>query len=96
VFRISLKLSSFRYSNESPGMGTWCTPTLSHVHNARKSRQVASNLGREEYQGLFLLAASKVGLLFRDMKPKGSMDIRRISMVGSEAAKKRMENTWRI
>jgi hypothetical protein len=93
---MSLRLSSFMYSNESPGISTWWTPTLSHVHNAKKSKQVASNLGREEYQGLFLLAASKVAPLFGDMNPRVSMDMRRISMVGSDAAKKTEKKTWRI
>jgi hypothetical protein len=59
---------------------------LSHVQNAANNRKVASNLGLEWYHVLLLLAASKVAPLFGDINPKVSMDIRRISVTGSDAA----------
>jgi hypothetical protein len=95
VFKMSLRLSSFRYSNESSGISTSRVPTLSHVHSAAKKRKVANNLGLEEYHGLLFLAASKVVPPFGDINPKVSMEIRRI-LTCSYAATESEKKTWRI
>jgi hypothetical protein len=96
VFRISRRLSSFKYSNESSGMSTLFDPTLSHVHSDANSRKVANNLGRELYHGLLLLAASKVAPLFGNITPKVSIEMRRISLENSDAVRETMEKTWEI
>lgn len=77
VFKMSLKFSSFKYSNESSGISTLLAPMLSHAHRPAKRRQVAKSLGREEYQGLLLFAASKVAPGLGDINPKVSIDMRR-------------------
>lgn len=82
---MSLRLSSLRVWNESSGIGTTCLPTLSHAQKPAKSKHVAISLGLEEYQGLFLLATSKVAPDFGDMRPKVSIDMRRISKLCSNA-----------
>jgi hypothetical protein len=93
---MSLRLSSSRYWNESSGMSTGVVPMFNHDQRAAKRRQVASSLGREEYQGLVLLAASKVAPLFGDIRPRVSMEMRRISMVDGGAAKTTVKKTWEI
>lgn len=96
VFRIFPRLSSFKYSNESTGMSTPFVPMLSHVHKTPNSRQVANNLGRELYHDLLFLAASKVAAPFGDINPKVSMEMRRMSLECSTAAKETVKKTWGI
>lgn len=96
VFKMSLRLSSSKYWNESSGICTEDVPIFNHNQNAAKRRKVASSLGRDEYHGRLLLAASKVARLFGVISPRVSMEIRRISGVHSCAAKKTMKKTWEI
>jgi hypothetical protein len=93
VFRISRRLSSFKYWNESSGMSTLLAPRLSHVHSVANSRKVANNLGRELYHGLLLLAASKAAPPFGDINPKVSMEMRRMSLDNSDAARETTDKT---
>ena len=74
---ISLRLSSFKYSNESSGIRIACPPRLNQIHNTPKNRQVVSSRGLEKYQGLLLFAVVNPALLRGDISPKVSMDIRR-------------------
>jgi hypothetical protein len=66
VFRISFKLSSFKYSYESAGITISDVPRLNHNHNPAKNTHVVSSLG-DDLQTLILFADSNIR---RNMTPK--------------------------
>jgi hypothetical protein len=79
VFKISFKLSSFKYSNESAGIKTCEIPMLNHNHSTPKKTHVVRSLGAELHL-LLLFAGSKLALL-GDISPKVSIEMRRAGIL---------------